>query len=93
MRHDGRTEYPERQIEHVWIGDDLCRWSEAEDHLTPVRISKSDLNREADGDNAEQSYDKRFDPTEAKLLQVEDQEYVQSSDNHSQLERNSENEV
>lgn len=61
VRHNGRTEYAKRQIQHVGIRDNLCRWSKAEDHLTPIRIGKSDLNRKADGDNAEQSYDKRFD--------------------------------
>ncbi len=93
VRHDGRAENAERQIEHFRIADDLGRREEALDHGAPLRIGQEDLHAETQRDDAEQRDDEGFDPAEAELLQIEDEEDVERRDQHAEFERNAEDQV
>ena len=55
----------------------------------PVQLEDA----EAERDDAEQCDDQRLDPTEAEVLQPEDEEHVERGDQHADLERNSEQKV
>ena len=93
MRHHGRTENAEREIEHLRIGDDLGRGRKAHDHRTPVRIGHRDLDGETNCDDAQEGHDEGFDPAEAEVLHPQDQEHIESRDQHPDLERNPEQQV
>ncbi len=93
MRHHCRTKNTECEIQHVTIGNDLCRRCETADHLAPVRISHCDLNSEACRDNSEHADDKRLDPTEADGLQREDEEDIERRYEDTDLKRNAEQEI
>ena len=71
----------------------LGRRGEPLDDRSPIRIGKSNLDREADGNDAEQGDNERLDPAEPEPLKVEDKEDVQRGDDHTDLERNAEDEV
>ena len=93
VRHHGRADDADRQIEHVRILHDLDRRREADDHRAPIRIGHRDLDREADRDHAEQRHDQRFDITEAEILHPQDQKHVERGDQHAQLKWNAEQEI
>jgi hypothetical protein len=93
MRHHGRSEDAEGEIQHFRVGDDVRRRRKTFDHRRPIRIGKRDLDREAHGDDAEQRHDQRLDPAEAEPLQIEDQEHVQRGDDHADFKRNAEDEI
>ena len=93
VRHHGRAEDAERDVEHVRVGDDLRGRRKAADHRAPVRIRHRDLHREAHRDDAEQRDDERFDPAEAEILQPQNEEHVERGDQHADLERNAEQQI
>ena len=93
VRHHGRAEDAEREIEHVRIGDDLGGRREAADHRAPFRIGHRDLDRKAQRDDAEQRDDEGLDPAEAEVLHPQDEEHVERGDQHADLERNAEQQI
>jgi len=71
----------------------LGRRGEPLDDRSPIRIGKRNLDREADGNDAEQGDDERLDPAEPEPLKVEDEEDIQRGDDHTDLKRNAEDKV
>ncbi len=93
MRHHGRTENAQCEVEHFGVGHDLGGRRKAADHLAPIRVGHGDLNAETHGDDAQQRNDEGFHPAKAELLQVQDQEHVERSDHDADFERNAEDQI
>ena len=90
VRHDGRAENAEREIEHVRIGDDLRARHEAAEHARKFRPRENELRHEAEGDDRKQRDDERLDPAKALVLQIEDEEHVERGDDDAVFERDAE---
>ena len=76
MRHDGRAQNAEREIEHLVVGENVRCRHETADHRAPIRIGERDLDRKAGRDHAQHRHDERLDPAKAEGLQRQDQEHV-----------------
>jgi hypothetical protein len=85
VRHHGRAQDAERQVEHLRVGDDLGGGREALDDRGPVGIGESDLDPEADCDHAKEGDDQGFHIPEAERLEIEDQEDVEGRNDHAHL--------
>ena len=93
VRHHGGTKYPQCQIQHVGVGDDVGGWGEAFDHIRPDRVCHPDLDGETDGNHPQQGDDKGFQPAKALFLQPQDQKHVKRRDDDAQFQRNAEQKV
>ena len=88
MRHHRRAEDPEREVEHVRIGDDL-RWSAQSraTHAAPIAVARAICTPKQKAMTREERDDERLDPAEADILKIEDQEHVERRDDDADLER------
>ena len=93
MRHHGRADDTEREIEHFGISDDVDRRRKAADDGTPLRIGKGNLDGEAHRDDAEHRDDEGFEIAEAKALQQQHDENVERGQQHADLERNAKKQI
>ena len=93
VRHHRCAKDAHGEIQHLRIAHDLHRRREAEDDLAPVGIGQRHLHTEAHGDNQQGRYHEGFDPAEANVLQIKDEEHVERRDEHADLERNAEQQV
>ena len=93
MRHHGRAQNAEREVEHLPVAQDVRSRREAFDHRAPIGIGERDLHRKAGRDYPEHRDHKGFDPTEAERLQRQDQEHIGRRDDNADLEGNVEQEV
>ncbi len=93
MRHDGRADDADGEIEHLGIAHDFYGRGEPRDDGAHIGLRHRDLDGEADAGYGEQCYDKGLDPAEAYVLEVEDQEDIESGDEYADLERNAEQKI
>ena len=90
MRHHGRADDADRDVEHLGIGDDLGRRHKAAQHRRDRRRRGSDLDRKADRDHDQQRDDEGFEEAKALVHQQQQQEGVERGDQRAADQGNAE---
>src|ERR1700680_3526168 len=93
VRHDGRAEYADADIEHGGIPDDVCRRNESAHHRGEWRLRQDDLPEEGDADRRYQSDDERLEHSESLVLEIENYQDIRRRDDDTDHDRNAEQQV
>ena len=90
MRHHGRADDADGDVEHLGIGDDLGGRHEAAQHRGDRRRRGDDLDAKADRDHDQQRDDKGFEEAKALVHQQQQQEGVEGGDQRAADQGNAE---
>ena len=93
MRHHGRADDADRDIEHGRVGDDARLRDEAAQDLAQHRLGENELGHEAAGDHQQQSDDEGFEVACPILQQAQDHQGADRSDGDAPAERNAEQQL
>ena len=77
VRHDGRANDADGDVEHVLIFEDLRTGDETQKQGRDVRFGKEQFRRETTGDGRNERDDQRFNVTKPLGLQEQDRDHVQ----------------
>ena len=80
MRHHGRPDDADRDIEHRRIGDDPGLRHETRHHRGQIGPRQEQFVDEAAGDHHEQRDDEGFELAEAALLEQQDQQHIEGGE-------------
>ncbi len=93
MRHHGRADDADRDIEHGRVADDACLRDEAAQHLAQDRPREDELSDETGGDHQQQADDEGFQAPAALLQQAEDDQGADGRDADAPAERDAEQQM
>jgi len=93
VRHDRGAEDADADVQHVTVAENFRARDEADDSFTPDRMSEEDFVGEAASDGGDQSNDEGLDDAESSTLQGEDDQNVESRDNHTRKKRQAEKQL
>jgi hypothetical protein len=83
VRHHRRTDDPDRDVEHRRVRNDLRARHQAVQQPRHVRPRQRQFDRQAGGDDDQQSNDEGFELAKAMLLQEQDQQDVGGGQAHA----------
>ena len=94
VRHDGRAEDADGDVEHFVVGDDGGGGDEeVVDDGQPVGVGAEDLDAKEHADGADEGDDEGFEIAEAAVLEEQDEEDVGAGDEDAVDERDAEEEL
>ncbi len=93
VRHHGRAEDADRDVEHVGVAQDLGARDEAERDAAQRRTGEPELDRERPGDQRDQRDDQRLDVAEAAVLQEQHDQHVEGGQADAPDQRQAEQQV
>lgn len=85
--HDGRAENADSDVKHFAIAKDFDAGDETDGGFAPDGAGEKDLVSEASGDSSDEGDDECFDETEAAALESENDQDVESGDDHAGKKR------
>ncbi len=93
MRHHGRANDADRDVERSGVGDDLTRGNKAAEDGAGAWRGQYDLDRKADEDHDQQRDNEGFQRAEAALHQEQDEKCVRRRDERPDDQRNAEEQI
>ena len=93
MRHHGGPQNAEGEVQHFGVVQNFGGRRETVQNSGPVGVGHRNLQAKADGDDRQKRHDEAFQLPKTPALQVEDQEHIKRGDQHTQLQRDAEQQV
>src|SRR5262245_57051556 len=93
MRHHGRSQNADRDIEHLSVLDNFESGNKPAQHRGDAGLRENNFHQETAADHDDQSDDQRFNVAEALVLKIENHQNVERGNAYTPHQRDFEQQV